>query len=63
MLLRQEIHGECLLQKRVAFVFFVPKYTGVDTMCAVGASVGANGCIVGASDFVMHLCDFLMHPF
>jgi len=44
-LLIQEVRGDCLLQKRITDLFFIPKYTGVDTMCAVGA----NGCIVGAS--------------
>lgn len=43
--LGEVILGVSLLEQGAAFVFFVPKYTGVDTMCAVGA----NGCIVGAS--------------
>ena len=34
-----------LLKQRTALIFFIPKYSGVDTMCAVGA----NRCIVGAS--------------
>ena len=44
-LLREEVRAEGLLQNRIPHVFLIPKYTGVDTMCAVGA----NGCIVGAS--------------
>ena len=40
----QEVGTKALLEKRVALIAFIPKYIGVDTMCAVGA----NRCIVGA---------------
>ena len=41
----QEIRSECFLKQGVSLVFFIPECIRVDTMCAVGASVGANGCI------------------
>ena len=47
-LLLQGIHRICLLQERIPDVLLIPECIGVDTMCAVGASVGANGCIMGA---------------
>ena len=47
-LLGQEVLAEGFLQQGISLVLLVPQYSGFDTMCAVGASVGANGCIVGA---------------
>ena len=35
-LLGQEVHGVGLLEKGIALVLLIPKYNGVDTMCAQG---------------------------
>ena len=37
----------------ITFVSFIPKNKRVDTMCAVGASMGANGCIIRFCDAPM----------